>query len=544
MQINKFFEILKKEFQGYSLSSLSKDVLAGITCTAVALPLALAFGVSSGADAASGLICAIIAGFVIGGLSGASFQISGPTGAMAAILISLSSQYGLQGIFIAGFLSGLLLLLFAFLKVGKLVYFIPKPVITGFTSGIAIIIVLGQIDNAFGTYSEGSSALLKIGSYFSLGFHPVLSVVMYTLIAMLIMILWPKKLTKYFPSSLLAIIVCLAIQLIFSLDVPVVGSIPRTLLPAERLTLSTLISTKLTAFISPALSIALLGMIESLLCGASGAKMKGEKIDSTQELYAQGIGNIIIPFFGGIPATAAIARTSVAIKSGGVTRLVSIFHSIGLLLSMFILSPFMASIPLSALAGVLIITAWRMNEWKSIRLIFSHKIKTSIAQFLVTMGATVVFDLTSAILIGVSLSMVLFVLHSVGDLHIEVDEAHIPKSPVPTRIAYIDGALFFGTQDKITQTVEKLRRDGIKRIILSLRGVNVIDHSEAEELENVFSECKNNGIEIHICGLHKEAERIFNRLGMDFYKQHHHTSVVTCLEALGLPGLESSETLS
>lgn len=537
MQLNNYLSILKNEFHGYSAASLGKDLLAGITCTAVALPLALAFGVSSGADAASGLICAIIAGIVIGGLSGASYQISGPTGAMAAILISLSAHYGLQGVFAAGFLSGIFLLIFAVIKAGKLVYFIPKPVITGFTSGIAIIIALGQVDNAFGTYSEGSSALLKLASYAYLGFHPDLTVLMFTAIAMLVMILWPKKLNKVFPGSLLAIIICLVLQLIMHFDIPVVGAIPRTLLPSERLTFASLSPAYLYAFISPALSISLLGMIESLLCGASGAKMKGEKIDSTQELYAQGIGNVIIPFFGGIPATAAIARTSVAIKSGGVTRLVSIFHSVGLLLSMFLLSPFMAEIPLSALAGVLMVTAWRMNEWHAIRTIFSHRIKTSMAQYLVTMAATVIFDLTTAILIGVGLSMILFVLHSIGDMHIEVDEAHIPASPIPTRITYIDGALFFGTQDRITKVVERLKSQGVKRIIFSLRGVTAIDHSEAEELENIFNECKADGVEVLLCGLHGDPERIFDRLDMSFYRDHHYSSVVTCLEALGLPGI-------
>ena len=240
MQINNYFTILKKEFSGYNASAFMKDALAGITCTAVALPLALAFGVSSGADAASGLICAIIAGLVIGGLSGASYQISGPTGAMAAILLSLSATYGLQGVFAAGFLSGLLLLLFALFKVGKLVSFIPKPVITGFTSGIAIIIALGQVDNAFGTVSQGSSAIIKLGSYFTLGFHPVLSAVFYTVLCALIMILWPKKFNKVFPSSLLAIIVALIVQLIFNLDVATVGAIPRTLLPEERWMFSSL----------------------------------------------------------------------------------------------------------------------------------------------------------------------------------------------------------------------------------------------------------------------------------------------------------------
>ena len=223
MQINNYVKILKNEFSGYNLNSFKCDLLAGITCTAVALPLALAFGVSSGADAASGLICAILAGIIIGSLSGASYQISGPTGAMAAILISLSMRYGLQGVFASSFLSGIILLLFAVLKAGKLVSFIPKPVVTGFTSGIAIIIALGQVDNAFGTYSEGSSAILKLFSYARLGFHPDFMVVAITLISILIMLLWPKKLNKTFPGSLLAIIVALVLELIFKFDIPVVG---------------------------------------------------------------------------------------------------------------------------------------------------------------------------------------------------------------------------------------------------------------------------------------------------------------------------------
>ncbi len=539
MQINNYIKILKNEFSGYSLNSFKCDLLAGITCTAVALPLALAFGVSSGADAASGLICAILAGIIIGSLSGASYQISGPTGAMAAILISLSMRYGLQGVFASSFLSGIILLLFAILKAGKLVSFIPKPVVTGFTSGIAIIIALGQVDNAFGTYSEGSSAILKLASYFRLGFHPDIMVVAITVLSILIMLLWPKKLNKTFPGSLLAIIVALVLELIFKFDIPVVGAIPRTLLPEERLTLSSLSPAYLVNFISPAISIALLGMIESLLCGASGAKMKGEKIDSTQELYAQGIGNAIIPFFGGIPATAAIARTSVAIKSGGKTRLVSVIHSIGLLLSMFLLGPYMAMIPLSALAGVLIVTAWRMNEWTSIKKIFRNRIKTSIAQYTITMLATVLFDLTTAILIGVGLSFILFALRMMTDMKIEVDDDVIKDDNIPTKIVYIDGALFFGTQDRIMKTVEELKSQGIKRIILSLRGVTVIDHSEAEELEEVFLKAKRDGVEILLCSLNSNITRLFERLDMDFHKEATYSSVITCLEALELKKAET-----
>ena len=528
--MNNYFATLKKEFSSYGPTSFRKDLLAGITCTAVALPLALAFGVSSGADAASGLICAIIAGIVIGGLSGASYQISGPTGAMAAILVALSSQYGLQGVFAAGFLSGLLLLVFALLKAGKLVSFIPKPVITGFTSGIAIIIALGQIDNAFGTHSTGTSAISKLMSYSELGFHPVWTSVMFTLIAILIMIFWPKKLNKSFPGSLLAIIVCLAIQLIFKFDVPVVGAIPRTLLPKERLLFSSLNPKYLCTFISPALSIALLGMIESLLCGASGGKMKGEKIDATQELIAQGIGNSIIPFFGGIPATAAIARTSVAIKSGGVTRMTSIIHSVGLLLSMFLLGPWMKEIPLSSLAGVLMVTAWRMNEWSSIKTIFSRKMKTSMAQFLSTMIATVLFDLTTAILVGVGLSMILFVTRTRIEMKIESEEVKT-KDGKKTSFIYLNGALFFGTQELLTKEIEKLSKEGVQRFVISFRGVSSIDHSEVEEITELVETMKKEKKELLFCAISDDIKRMFDRLYISLDVPTYESSI-DALEAL------------
>jgi Sulfate permease and related transporters (MFS superfamily) len=525
-----YFKILKREFKGYGPSALKKDLLAGITCTAVALPLALAFGVSSGADAASGLICAIIAGFVIGGLSGASYQISGPTGAMTAILAGLVMKYGLQGVFLAGFISGIILLIFALVKAGKLVSLIPMPVMTGFTSGIAIIIALGQIDNCFGTHSEGATQLAKLGSYFSLGFHPALFAVMFTLIAMIIMIIWPKKLQKVFPSSLLAIIVCLILQLILKTDVQMVGEIPRTLLPASRLQFSSITFSAIRELAVPAFSIAVLGMVESLLCGAAAGKMKSEKLDSTQELVAQGIGNALIPFFGGVPATAAIARTSVGIKSGGVTRMVSVFHSVGLLISMFLLSPFMSKIPLAALGGVLMMTAWRMNDFAEIKGFFSRKMKTSITQFLVTMVCTVIFDLTTAILIGIVLSMLLFVFRAKTELNIEINRVEDKNAAV----VYVDGMLFFGTQDMLTETVDKLALDGLETLVFSLRGVPTIDHGGVEEFLQVCKNCKDKGIKVKVCGLQKPVETMFRRLEVDkeIGEENLYSSAITAVDAI------------
>ncbi len=364
--LKKYVSDLKKEFKGYNGKTLSADIMSGLTVAAVALPLALAFGVSSGADAASGLITAIVAGLFIGVLGGASYQISGPTGAMTAILLTLSVKYGVQGVFIAGFISGAILIIAALFKIGKLVSYIPAPVITGFTSGIAIIIALGQIDNFFGTTSKGENAVQKLISYGKLGFSPDLKAVMFGLIVVFIMVLYPKKLNAKFPASLASIIIALIVQLIFKFDVKEVGDIPKTLFLDSRLSFGSIKLSQIKNFISPAISVAALGMIESLLCGASAGKMKNEKIDAQRELVAQGIGNMLIPLFGGVPATAAIARTSVAIKSGGKTRLVSVFHSLTLIASMLLLGPVMSQIPLAALAGVLMVTAWRMNEWETI----------------------------------------------------------------------------------------------------------------------------------------------------------------------------------
>lgn len=265
---------LKKEFEGYSFHKLTKDLLAGLTVAAVALPLALAFGVSSGADAAAGMITAIIAGLVIGGFSGASYQISGPTGAMSAILIGLSAQYGLQGVFAASLLSGLLLLIASFLKLGKIVSFIPGSVISGFTSGIAVIIAAGQIDNFFGTVSKGSTMLEKLASYGELGFAIDPMTVFFGVLVVLVMLLWPKKWQHTFPSSLAGLIIALVIQLIIQADVAMVGELPSTLLPEVRLLPSEIPWQDMQQLLVPAISIAALGMIESLLCGASAGKMK------------------------------------------------------------------------------------------------------------------------------------------------------------------------------------------------------------------------------------------------------------------------------
>ncbi len=514
--VTQFIQDLKLEFKNYNGKKISQDVMAGLTVTAVALPLALAFGVSSGADAASGLITAIIAGILIGGLSGASYQISGPTGAMTAILLSLSIKYGIDGVFMAGFISGILLLIAAAFHFGKLVSFIPSSVITGFTSGIAIIIGLGQVDNFFGTLSEGENAVQKLLSYGELGFSPNMYAILFGLLVIAIMILWPKKWNSKFPSSLAGIIIALLINTFLNLPVNVVGDIPRTLLPQHRLTFDAISLNQIKNLLGPAVSIAMLGMIESLLCGASAGKMKNEKLNADRELIAQGIGNVIIPFFGGVPATAAIARTSVAIKSGGNTRFVSIFHSIGLLASMFLLAPIMSQIPLAALAGVLIMTAWRMNEWNEIKYIFKNKFGTSMIEFVVTMAATVMFDLTIAILIGVFMAIFLFVTKNC-ELKIDISNVDIKRmrgheitaDHTYTKMVYLTGPLFFVTKDKFTKTLENLQ--DTKNIIFSMRAVTSIDQSAVTEFKELAENFKENDVNILFCGVQSDVKEMFDR---------------------------------
>lgn len=516
--IKEYISDLKKEFKGYNSKGFSMDVMAGMTVAAVALPLALAFGVSSGASAASGLITAIAAGLIIGILGGASYQISGPTGAMTSILLTLSAKNGLSGVLVAGALSGIILIIAALLKFGKLVSFIPSSVITGFTSGIAIIIMLGQIDNFFGTKSQGENAIQKLFSYREFGFLPNMYAVLLGVFVVAIMIIWPKKWGARFPSSLAGIIGATIICTIFNLPVSQVGEIPKTLLLDTRLTISTIPFSSIKNFIAPAISIAALGMIESLLCGASAGKMKHEELNADRELIAQGIGNFIIPFLGGVPATAAIARTSVAIKSGGNTRLVSVFQSVGLLASMFLLGSLMSRIPLSALAGVLVVTAFRMNEWHAIKFIMSKKFKSSMMQYFATMIATVVFDLTIAIIVGIIVSIILFLVKScelkVDISHIDTDKLDEHDESVDhskTKIVYLTGPLFFGTQDVLLKKLNEL--ENAKTVIFSMRGVPSIDQSAVTSLMDMAREYKGKGIKMMFCGVQPAVMDTLNRAG-------------------------------
>lgn len=531
----KYIFLLNEEFDGYDRQKFQKDLLAGITVAAVALPLALAFGVSSGANAAAGLITAVIAGLIIGGLSGGFYQISGPTGAMAAILMSIAATQGMSGVLLATFLAGLLLLVAGIFRLGTLTSFIPAPVITGFTSGIAIIIALGQVDNLFGVHSEGANVIEKFLSYQTFGFSINFSSFIMGLLVIIGMIIYPKKWAQTIPSSLMAIILAMVAMFLFHLPIATVGKIPQTLISSDRLTFAAFHLDSLKEVMVPAISIALLGMVESLLCGASAGRMANKPLDSNQELVAQGIGNLILPFFGGIPATAAIARTSVAIKSGAQTRLAGIIHALVLFLSMIIFAPIMSNIPMPALAGVLIVTAWRMNEWETINVLFTKRYWSGILLFLITMGCTVIFDLSIAIVIGIIGGCIFFVIKSAA-ITISVETIDWERMDLPETkkldnwtVVYISGPLFFMSAEKLKNTLADLNQK--EGIIFSMRGVPSIDLTARAVFDEFQEKAEMREQTIIYTSLQPEVEKQLQHLWQKAGFEQHQT-VAHALSAL------------
>jgi SulP family sulfate permease len=518
------FRLWKNEFGNYSVPAFKGDAIAGLTVAAVALPLALAFGVASGATPGAGMVTAIISGFIIGALSGAPYQISGPTGAMSAVLILIVQRYGLQGLWLAGLMSGFMILVLGVFKLGRIVNFMPTPVITGFTSGIALIIFVGQLDNFLGVKTEpADTTTLKVFGYFT---NPIPAVNWFSIICALIvvavMLALPRfKLTRSFPAALVGIALSTLAAWVFNWNVTVIGKIPSTIILDDRYILNFNDFSKISELIGPASAIAALGAIESLLAGMVAGRMTGKKLDANQELVAQGLGNIVLPFVGGVPATAAIARISVGVKAGGQTRMVSFIHSVALLISALLFSDIIGHIPLSALSGVLMVTAFRMNEWHLISYYFKHRLKSPSTVLVVTMLATVTFDLTQAIIIGVVFSLVLFI-SQVSNLEVvstDVDWERLRQAGINVacelssiKVVYVSGALFFGAAAQFSDKIESIPRTDV--LILSIRGVPVVDASGIHALEHIWQQQVKHGGLLYITGMQQQVNTMFERTGL------------------------------
>lgn len=528
----------QQEFGRYPADRFSRDLRAGLTVAAVALPLALAFGVASGATAAAGLVTAIIGGALIGALSGAPYQISGPTGAMSAVLIVIALQHGQRGLWLAGLMAGTLILLVGLFRLGRLITFIPVPVITGFTSGIAIIIFTGQIDNALGIKTAAhESAAGKLLGY--LRERPPTpssqAIVCAAIVAATMVVIGRFRIGPKIPAALIGIAVVTLTTSVLDWHVAKIGSIPSTIFLPDRYLPHLDDLSLLPKLIGPAIAIAALGAIESLLAGSVAGRMTGQKLAADQELIAQGVGNLVLPFFGGVPATAAIARMSVGVKAGGATRMVSFVQSGALLISALFLGGMIGDIPLAALSGVLLVTAVRMNEWHVIRFYVRRRLKGPIAIMIVTMVATITFDLTRAILIGLAVSMVIFVaqaLHagiSLRDLHrltIVSGAATQPDMAFLTsglqhssatrhheiQVALVRGPISFLTAERVATQIEGLGQP--PALVLALKDVPLIDASGITAIERTWVAQRRAGHQLFLADLQPRVHRLMERAGV------------------------------
>lgn len=501
----KLFSLLKN---GITKKQLVNDIFAGIVVGIVALPLAIAFAVAAGVSPEKGLITAIIAGFLISAFGGSRVQIGGPTGAFIIIIYGIVEKYGLNGLIISTVMAGFLLIIFGLLKLGTLLKYFPHPLIVGFTSGIALVIFSTQIKDAFGFEIEKVPAgfIDKWVVYFTQISTTNLYALGITITTIFILITATKFKSKI-PGSFLAILLLTIVVQAFNIPVSTIesffGEIPQTF----SFTIPSFELNTLSTYFAPALTIALLGAIESLLSAVVSDGMIGGNHRSNTELIAQGIANIITPFFGGIPATGAIARTATNVKNGGKTPISGIVHAFTLLLIMLFLGKWAKLIPMSALAGVLIVVAYNMSEWRS----FYSILKGSLFDIIVlvtTFLLTVLVDLTVAIEVGVVLSALLFMkrmsninpdfTHEI-DSDVLDDYSEIPKG---ISIYELSGPFFFASAKQYAQTLKTIGINS-KVLIIRMRHVPFIDATGIHNLKAALELLKENNVSIVLSGVNK-----------------------------------------
>lgn len=510
-----------KFLRTHYLVDVAGDFWGGTTAAVVALPLALAFALASGVDAKYGLYTAIVAAVVAALFGGSRVQITGPTGAMAVILAGIVAQYGIQKLWVAAILAGVLQILLGLSGMGRFVLFIPHPLITGFTAGIAVIIFAGQLNNAVGLQISATGdanffeKLYTTLSHLSQG---NLSALLLTITIILIMRMMPIWITRRVPASLIGLTVVTAAASLLHLNVPTIGAIPH-LLPVPHLPKWSFGDFRL--LIHPALALAALGSIESLLSAVvADSMMNTERHDSNKELVGQGLANIVTAFFQGIPSTGAIARTAVNVRSGAKSRLSSIFHSLTLVVVMFFFANFASRIPLAALAGILMMTSIRMVEWENTRAIFRAPQADRIV-LLITFGVTVAFDLILAVEIGLIAAGLLFIrkMSELGVLQQSVDEVlHTPEKGEPIQVCpyvvvyQVAGPIFFGAAEKFVHEVK--RRIDMKVLVLRLKQVTMIDATGVMAFRAILDHLERIGAKLYISGLQPQVRTVLTEMGL------------------------------
>ena len=512
----KLFDTLKN----YNRKQFSKDVLAGIIVGVVALPLAIAFAIASGVAPEKGLITAVVAGFIISAIGGSRVQIGGPTGAFIVIVYGIVQMYGINGLIIATFMAGIMLIVMGFARLGAVIKFIPHPLIIGFTSGIAVIIFSSQVKDFLGL-KMGAVPVDFVEQWLAY-FKNIPSVNIYAILiaaaTVIIIILWPK-LTQKIPGSLIAIVVTTAAVQLFNLPVETIGSrfgVISSSFPTPAIPQIDFATFK--NLIQPAFTIALLAAIESLLSAVVADGMIGGNHKSNMELVAQGTANIFSSMFGGIPATGAIARTATNVKNGGRTPVAGIVHAITLLLILLFVGKWASLIPIANLAGILVIVAFNMSEWKNFKSILKGP-KGDVAVLLITFFLTVIIDLTVAIEIGMVLAVFLFMrkmirFSDVSNLADEIEDTDFGydlvdgKFQIPEylEVFEITGPLFFGAAYKFKDAMRYLKKHP-KVLIIRMRHVPIIDATGIQTLKEVYNESKQRNTKIILSEVHSQQVR-------------------------------------
>lgn len=519
--------------KNYNRKTFVADLMAGIIVGIVALPLAIAFGIASGVTPEKGIITAIVAGFVISALGGSKVQIGGPTGAFIIIIYGIIQQYGIEGLTIATLMAGVFLILFGFLHLGTIIKFIPYPIVVGFTSGIAVTIFTTQVKDLFGLNiaSVPSDFIEKWICYFN-NFSTVdLWSSVIGIVSVVIIMLTPKV-SKKIPGSLVAIIVMTVAALLLKQfagveSIETIGdrfaisnSLPEATVPA-------LSWETIKNLVSPAITIAILGAIESLLSAAVADGVIGDHHNSNTELIAQGVANLASPIFGGIPATGAIARTMTNINNGGRTPIAGIVHAVVLLLIFLFLMPLAKYIPMACLAGVLVVVSYDMSGWRSFLAMMKNP-KSDVTVLLITFFLTIIFDLTIAIEVGLIIACLLFMrrmsettdVHVISneinpddedsDMHLgNIEHLTIPKG---VEVYEINGPYFFGAGNRFEEIMATLGDRPQVRII-RMRKVPFVDSTGIHNLTNLCEMSQKEGIQIVLSGVTEKVHSQLNKAG-------------------------------
>ncbi len=506
----------------YDRHKFLSDLIAGITVGLVALPLAMAFAISSGVPPQAGIYCAVIAGFVISALGGSKTQIGGPTGAFVVIVSGIVAKHGIEGLFICTGMAGVFLVLMGATGFGAAVKFIPRPVVIGFTNGIAVLIASTQIKDFFGLRMEHvSSEFLKRMEEIALHWNTVSAEATLLAGASLLVIILMPHLTKRVPGTIVALFAGTAAALLFGWNVETIGSkfggipsgLPRIDFPSFHFRM-------VPALLGPALTVTMLGAIESLMSAVVSDRMSNDRHNPNVELIGQGIANIVSPMFGGLPATGAIARTATNIRSGAKTPVAGMIHALTLLAMLVFAAPLAKFIPLSVLAAILIVVAYNMGEWGEIREILKLS-KSDISVWIVTFLLTVFADLTAAVEAGMILATLLFIrkvavtttVSAVTDAYVDEGRMHILQDktiPDYVRIYRIHGPFLFGATDKISVIREHLS-ELPPIVVLRLRNMTAIDATGLAALEEVADVLHASGRELILCGARPQPAQLMHQ---------------------------------